>query len=70
MTDSTQNQIEFLRAMENNSKRSELIRSAIGQCADSMEKMRTALESIAANTYCDRCQEAALVARNALDTND
>jgi len=30
------------------------------------EKAEAALESIAANTCCDRCQEAALVARAAL----
>jgi hypothetical protein len=30
------------------------------------KKLRTALRSIAANTCCDRCQEAALVARAAL----
>lgn len=30
------------------------------------QQYREALESIAANTCCDRCQEAALVARNAL----
>jgi hypothetical protein len=29
-------------------------------------KLETALRSIAANTCCDRCQEAALVARQAL----
>ena len=29
-------------------------------------RLRAALESIAANTCCDRCQEAALVARDAL----
>ena len=31
------------------------------------ERLRGALESIARNTCCDRCQEAALVAREALD---
>jgi hypothetical protein len=31
-----------------------------------LERMKAALESIAANTCCDRCQEAALVARLAL----
>jgi cell division protein FtsB len=31
-----------------------------------IEKLRAALRSIAANTCCDRCQEAALVARAAL----
>lgn len=30
------------------------------------DALREALESIAANTCCDRCQEAALVARAAL----
>ncbi len=29
-------------------------------------RLRTALESIAKNTCCDKCQEAALVAREAL----
>ena len=31
-----------------------------------LARMKAALESIAANTCCDRCQEAALVARLAL----
>lgn len=31
-----------------------------------VDRLRTALDSIAANTCCDRCQEAALVARAAL----
>jgi hypothetical protein len=31
------------------------------------QRYRTALESIAANTCCDRCQEAALVAQAALN---
>ena len=30
-------------------------------------RYRTALESIARNTCCEQCQEAALVAQNALD---
>lgn len=30
------------------------------------ERLRTALESIAANTCCDKCREAGLVARTAL----
>jgi len=34
--------------------------------AAEIEKLRAALRSIAANTCCDRCQEAALVARAAL----
>jgi hypothetical protein len=33
---------------------------------DEIEKLREALRSIASNTCCDRCQEAALVARAAL----
>jgi hypothetical protein len=32
-----------------------------------VERLRAALESIARNTCCDRCQEAALVARAALE---
>ena len=31
-------------------------------------QIEAALKSIAANTCCDRCQEAALVARSALET--
>jgi hypothetical protein len=38
----------------------------IAQSADEIVKLRTALRSIAANTCCDKCQEAALVARAAL----
>ena len=32
-----------------------------------VERLREALSSIARNTCCDRCQEAALVARAALE---
>jgi hypothetical protein len=31
------------------------------------ERLKTALRSIAANTCCDKCQEAALIARSALN---
>lgn len=34
------------------------------------ERLREALESIAANACCDRCQEAALVAKAALRRED
>lgn len=34
--------------------------------ADEIERLREALQSIANNTCCDGCQEAALVARKAL----
>jgi len=37
------------------------------EAADTMEKLLAALESIAANTCCEPCQEAALVARAALE---
>ena len=37
--------------------------------ADEIERLRTVLASIAANTCCDRCQEAALVATAALEAN-
>ena len=40
------------------------------QKRDLVERLREALRSIAANTCCDRCQEAALVARAALGTLD
>jgi len=36
------------------------------QAADRIEALEAALRSIAANTCCDKCQEAALVARAAL----
>jgi hypothetical protein len=35
-------------------------------CIEENEKLREALESIAKNTCCDKCQEAALVAKAAL----
>lgn len=38
----------------------------IERLADENERLREALESIAANACCDRCQEAALVAKAAL----
>ena len=37
------------------------------EAADEIERLRAALRSIAKNTCCDRCQEAALVARAALE---
>lgn len=40
---------------------------AIRAIAAYVDELRAALESIAANTCCDRCQEAALVARAALN---
>jgi hypothetical protein len=36
------------------------------EAADRIEQLEAALRSIAANTCCDKCQEAALVARAAL----
>jgi hypothetical protein len=36
------------------------------EAADLIERLEEALRSIAANTCCDKCQEAALVARAAL----
>jgi hypothetical protein len=39
----------------------------IDKLADRVAALTAALESIAKNTCCDRCQEAALVARAALD---
>jgi hypothetical protein len=36
---------------------------------DEIRRLRTALRSIAANTCCGSCQEAALVAKKALDVN-
>jgi len=40
------------------------------QAADRIEALEKALRSIAANTCCDKCQEAALVARAALEMKD
>lgn len=40
---------------------------AIHECLLRMCKFEAALRSIAGNTCCDRCQEAALVAKQALD---
>ena len=37
---------------------------------DTKSRMRTALESIAANTCCDSCREAALVAKKALEEKE
>lgn len=37
------------------------------EAAYRIEQLEAALQSIAANTCCDRCQEAALVARKALE---
>lgn len=41
-------------------------RKAMKPAADRIEALELALRSIAANTCCDKCQEAALVARTAL----
>ena len=40
------------------------------RAADRIEKLEAALRSIAANTCCDSCREAALVARKALEGKD
>ena len=37
-----------------------------GEAANEIERLREALQSIASNTCCEGCQEAALVARAAL----
>ncbi len=42
----------------------------IERSADLIERLQAALQSIAANTCCDKCQEAALVARAALEGKD
>lgn len=43
-----------------------MIRQAIRDDAKEIKRLRAALQSIANNTCCDRCQEAALVAKGAL----
>ena len=65
-----QEQIEWLRKMirrwhEAASPPDQLNR--LIEVKDTMEKLNAALGSIAANTCCDKCQEAALVAREALN---
>jgi hypothetical protein len=44
---------------------SELTR-ALYVASDEIDRLRSVLESIAKNTCCDKCQEAALVAKAAL----
>lgn len=39
----------------------------LGKAIDCIKDLKAALESIANNTCCDKCQEAALVAKKALD---
>ena len=56
---------ERLRA-ENERLRDELRQSGIDHTRAENERLREALKSIAANACCDRCQEAALVAKAAL----
>ena len=48
----------------------ELRQSSIDIARAENERLREALESIAANACCDRCQEAALVAKAALRRED
>lgn len=43
------------------------VQRIMGEGADEIERLRGALESIANNTCCEGCQEAAKVARAALD---
>jgi len=43
-----------------------MVPSDVRELIMEIEKLRAALESIAANSCCNRCQEAALVARKAL----
>jgi hypothetical protein len=44
----------------------EATRDLLRDCRAELETLRAALHSIAANTCCERCQEAALVAKAAL----
>jgi predicted secreted Zn-dependent protease len=41
--------------------------AAVEQCRQEAVKLEQALQSIASNTCCDKCQEAALVAQEALN---
>lgn len=56
----------FRLESENERLREELRQSSIDHTRAEVERLREALESIAANACCDRCQEAALVAKAAL----
>ena len=51
---------------DNERLRDELRQSGIDHTRAEVERLREALKSIAANACCDRCQEAALVAKAAL----
>ena len=53
-----------LHAIEFHRRYLEMVLTAVYE--DEIKPLRKALESIAANTCCDRCQEAALVAKTAL----
>lgn len=52
-------EIEFLRGQLN-------LHHDLARANEKIERLREALRSIASNTCCDGCQEAALVARAAL----
>jgi hypothetical protein len=51
-------------------ERIELLSARLAEAQAEHNALRAALESIASNTCCDRCQEAALVARAALGLTD
>jgi RNase P subunit RPR2 len=67
MLNEAADEIERLRALSQNNAHSwDTIVRERNKAADEIERLRAALESITKNTCCDRCQEAALVARAAL----
>jgi len=60
------NSMDTTSAIKEIEKHLGIAEDVILRLANDNERMRAALESIAKNGCCDRCQEAALVAKQAL----
>ena len=63
MLDSNRQEYEARMAL---AKENTILKARIAELEAENQRLRDALRSIAANTCCDRCQEAALVAKAAL----
>ena len=62
--------VNYLRALANGVMHWVTVERMAREAVDRIEALEAALREIAANTCCDSCREAALVARKALERKD